>query len=64
MWEVDEPVASKGLVMLEHFENIKALQMFVAELSVGSAPVPIWAGVDTDVYDASQIQHGSASGGR
>ena len=26
--------------------------MFVAELSLGSAPVPIWAGVDTD-----RIQH-------
>ena len=30
-------------------------QMFVAELSVGSAPVLFWAGVDMDKYDASQI---------
>ena len=27
--------------------------MFVAELSVGSVPVPIWAGVDMDIYGAS-----------
>ena len=38
--------------------------MFVAELSVGSAPVLFWAGVDMDEYDASQIQRGSAGGGR
>ena len=27
-------------------------------------PWPIWAGADMDAYDASQIQRGSASGGR
>ena len=32
--------------------------MFVAELSVGSAPVPIWAGVDMDVCSTSQINVG------
>ena len=35
--------------------NIWTWQMFVAELSVGSAPVLFWAGVDMDEYDASQI---------
>ena len=34
------------------------MQLFVAELSVGSAPVPIWAGVDMDVYGTSQINVG------
>ena len=50
---MDEPVASKELERLEHFTYVGTWQMFVAELSVVSAPVPIWAGVDMDVHDTS-----------
>ena len=39
-------------------KGVGTWQMFVAELSVGSAPVPIWAGVDMDVNGTSQINVG------
>ena len=56
MWEVDGPViASKELSRLGQLKNTEAWQMFIAELSVGSAPVPIWAGVDMDVNGTSRI---------
>ena len=52
MWEVDGPViASKELSRLGQLQNTEAWQMFIAELSVGSAPVPIWAGVSMDAYN-------------
>ena len=43
---------------MDTLSDVWTMQMFVAELSVGSAPVPIWAGVDMDVYGTSQINVG------
>ena len=55
MWGVEEPWQLKGRVASTLQLYFWTWQVFVAELSVGSAPVPFWAGVDMDEYDASQI---------
>ena len=39
VWGVEESVANKGSVQLQHFIDYWTLQLLVAELSVGSAPV-------------------------
>ena len=53
----DGALGSRGAAVYAeaHFKNTEAWQMFVAELSVGSAPVSIWAGVDMDVNGTNQI---------
>ncbi len=49
VWGVEESAANKGSCSSNTSSFNWTWQMFVAGLSVGSAPVLIWAGVDMDV---------------